>query len=73
MELSKEDCCYRIKTLLLETLMDVIDQACGDGEYVRHDFQLVYENTFSILEDFGVLKDCGTGRYQLLWDKLNEN
>ena len=56
------------KQLLLTTLMDVVNQACGDGEYVRHDFLSSYEEAFSVLEDFGVLKDCGKSRYKLLWE-----
>jgi len=55
--------------ILLTTLMDVVNQACGDGEYIRHDFLSSYEEAFSVLEDFGVLEDCGKSRYKLLWDK----
>ena len=69
MKLTQEDCCYQIKQLLLTTLMDVVNQACSDGEYVRHAFLSSYEEAFSILEDFGVLKDCGKSRYKLLWDR----
>ena len=69
MELTQEDCCYKIKQLLLTTLMDVVNQACGDGEYIRHGSLSSYEEAFSVLEDFGVLQDCGKSRYKLLWDK----
>lgn len=65
------------KKELLETLMDVINQACqtrfeNETSYVHHSFLGAYEGAFVVLEEEGLLEECGKGEYRLLWEKLEE-
>ncbi|TET63375.1 hypothetical protein E3J48_02610 [Candidatus Aerophobetes bacterium] len=65
------------KKELLQTLLDVINQACqtryeNEVCYVHHSFLGAYEGAFAVLEKAGLLEECGKGEYRLLWDKLEE-
>lgn len=57
--------------LLAETLMDVLSQACGNGDGTLDDCCLsAYEDAFDCLATFGLAEPVSGRYWRLLWDNL---